>query len=282
MKNHILHLLTRTPLHVGAGSSVGAVDQPVQRERHTGFPIIPGSSLKGVFRDFFENHPDWKPQEAIRLFGKAGDADSRSGILCLGEARILIFPVRSASGAFALVTCPLALGRYARDASLALRSPSEPPQEMEALAGTNVQFNGKVILEEYAFTVKGNFPTDWAEHLVGLLDDAVLSEAADHLVLLSNGDFAHFVRSTCPVAQHVGIDDETGTHATGALYNEEMVPSETLFFSPIVEQTFADEDSAVIEKALENLSRETLMQFGGNNTTGLGFTTTKIAPATKE
>ncbi|MBI4025772.1 MAG: hypothetical protein HY360_12380 [Verrucomicrobia bacterium] len=41
-----LIILTRTPLHVGAGSSVGAIDQPVMRERHTGFPIIPGSALK--------------------------------------------------------------------------------------------------------------------------------------------------------------------------------------------------------------------------------------------
>ena len=51
--NHskILYLFTRTPLHVGAGASVGAIDQPVIRERHTGFPIIPASSLKGSFAD---------------------------------------------------------------------------------------------------------------------------------------------------------------------------------------------------------------------------------------
>jgi CRISPR-associated protein Cmr4 len=46
-----LLIFTRTPLHVGAVSSVGAIDQPIQRERHTGFPIIPGSSLKGCFAD---------------------------------------------------------------------------------------------------------------------------------------------------------------------------------------------------------------------------------------
>ena len=50
-KTRILYLFTRTPLHVGAGSSVGAIDQPVQRERHTGFPVIPASSLKGSFAD---------------------------------------------------------------------------------------------------------------------------------------------------------------------------------------------------------------------------------------
>jgi CRISPR type III-B/RAMP module RAMP protein Cmr4 len=51
----ILYIFTRTPLHVGAGSSVGAIDQPIQRERHTGFPIIPASSLKGSFTDFWND-----------------------------------------------------------------------------------------------------------------------------------------------------------------------------------------------------------------------------------
>ncbi|HNW40428.1 MAG TPA: RAMP superfamily CRISPR-associated protein, partial [Opitutaceae bacterium] len=61
MTTKLLYLFTRTPLHVGAGSSVGAIDQPIIRERHTGFPIIPGSSLKGSFADHWNHnlgHPD--------------------------------------------------------------------------------------------------------------------------------------------------------------------------------------------------------------------------------
>ncbi|MDA1278093.1 MAG: RAMP superfamily CRISPR-associated protein [Verrucomicrobia bacterium] len=46
-----MFLFTRTPLHIGAGASVGAIDQPIQRERHTGFPIIPATGLKGSFAD---------------------------------------------------------------------------------------------------------------------------------------------------------------------------------------------------------------------------------------
>lgn len=50
IRNHqseILYIFTRTSLHVEAG----AIDQPIQRERHTRFPIIPASSLKGTFAD---------------------------------------------------------------------------------------------------------------------------------------------------------------------------------------------------------------------------------------
>jgi CRISPR type III-B/RAMP module RAMP protein Cmr4 len=48
MKRHLLTLYTRTPLHVGSGTSVDVVDLPIMRERITGFPVIPASSLKGV------------------------------------------------------------------------------------------------------------------------------------------------------------------------------------------------------------------------------------------
>ena len=51
MQTKIMSIFTRTPLHVGCGSSVGAVDQPVVRERHTGYPVIPGSAIKGVLAD---------------------------------------------------------------------------------------------------------------------------------------------------------------------------------------------------------------------------------------
>src|SRR5437870_3789444 len=55
MSPKILYIFTRTPLHVGAGSSVGAIDQPIIRERHTGFPVIPATTLKGVFADGWTN-----------------------------------------------------------------------------------------------------------------------------------------------------------------------------------------------------------------------------------
>ena len=46
-------LFTRTPLHVGAGQSVGYADLPIQREPHTRIPIVPGSSFKGVLADLW-------------------------------------------------------------------------------------------------------------------------------------------------------------------------------------------------------------------------------------
>src|SRR4051794_4247895 len=47
----LLFLHAQTGLHPGSGTALGAVDLPVQRERHTQWPTIPGSALKGILRD---------------------------------------------------------------------------------------------------------------------------------------------------------------------------------------------------------------------------------------
>jgi len=280
MKSRILALFTRTPLHVGAGSSVGAIDQPVIRERHTGFPIIPGSSIKGVLRDLFGG----ESPEANLVFGKAagdGDEQGESGLLSFSEGRLLLFPLRSGSGSYAMATCPLALRRYARDAGIELTIPEEP-DDAHCLSGPSVTINrsGKkgVVLEEYAFESEGEFPADWAEHHSSLLNDAVLKGARNRYVLLSNGDFAHFALNATQVNQHVRIDDKTGTADGGGLFNEEVVPSETLFCSLVTQAASRkDGQSKRLEEVQADLSSESLVQFGGKNTTGLGYCTTKLA-----
>ena len=47
-----IHIIT--PLHAGTGQELGIVDLPIQRERHTGFPKIEASGLKGSIREVFE------------------------------------------------------------------------------------------------------------------------------------------------------------------------------------------------------------------------------------
>src|SRR5437867_2434986 len=51
----LLGLHAQTALHPGAGTALGTVDLPVQRERHTHWPTIAGSALKGILRDCCRN-----------------------------------------------------------------------------------------------------------------------------------------------------------------------------------------------------------------------------------
>lgn len=48
-------IIVETPLHAGSGNDLGIVDLPIQRERHTDFPKIEGSGLKGSIREVFED-----------------------------------------------------------------------------------------------------------------------------------------------------------------------------------------------------------------------------------
>ena len=42
-----------SPIHMGAGSAIGAIDSPIQREVHTQHPMFAGSGLKGALRHHF-------------------------------------------------------------------------------------------------------------------------------------------------------------------------------------------------------------------------------------
>ena len=276
-QSRILYLFTRTPLHVGAGSSVGAIDQPIIRERHTGFPVIPGSSLKGVLRDTAV-HDERVNGHVDSIFGTQKDA----GRVSVGEAKLLAFPVRSAKGSFAFATCSLTLERFLREHGPLgnLKAPREP-EDMTCLAGDTVTIsrNGQtgVVLEEYRFNRApadaGRFPTEWETALLGLLEDPVWQAGKGRFVLLSNGDFAHFVKTACEISQHVGIDPKKGTAKKGALFNLEAVPAEALFFAPLASLPRASDE---LDKLADLFARKPVLQFGGDGTTGLGFCTVKL------
>jgi len=144
----ILFLYTETPLHAGSGTSVAGVDLPIQRERHTQYPMIQSSGMKGALRDVTEqvrgitsgrikrlnelrqkadrdltNGERTEKQQLEELivpveivFGPETDrASEHGGALSFTDARILLFPVRSLAGVFAWIICPTVIERFKRD-----------------------------------------------------------------------------------------------------------------------------------------------------------------------
>jgi CRISPR-associated protein Cmr4 len=270
MQTQILSLFSRTPVHVGAGNSVGAVDSPVMRERHTRIPIVPGSSLKGVLRNLWESGTD----ETCRLFGNEQSEKDKdkvcAGTLLIGEARVLAFPVRSAKGGFAWITCPLALARYKRDAGADFTVPEIAPET--CLASSDICLDGKVVLEEYCLNATGE--CDVWTGLKDLSDDVVWGDLGQRFAVVSDEMFSYFVEQACDVVTRVRIDDATGVVASGALFNQENVPSETMFYAVIAAQPRRGATSA--DKSLEKLAAKldeigNLIQVGGDETIGLGY-----------
>ena len=182
MTTQLLTLFTRTPLHVGAGSSVGAVDQPIIRERHTGFPVIPGSSLKGVLADLWlEKGEDGKPRrskEGKDLFGydekQTKENPGFAGSLLIGESKLLAFPVRSAKGCFAWLTCPTALRRFVRETNADIPLDNLPSGDLDALVAESLKLSpDKAAFEEYVLNVQGAPNSKISSSLKALSADAL-------------------------------------------------------------------------------------------------------------
>lgn len=279
MKKKIMTIFARTPVHVGAGNSVGAVDSPVMRERHTRIPIIPGSSLKGVLVDLWNdelmNGSRVEDSDVAKIFGSDNANNAKAGSLIVGEARVLAFPVRSAKGAFAWVTCPLVLNRLIRDADIELPDMDfDKLDESTCYGSEDLLLGDYVVLEDYRIESLG-LAEDIAEKLKELCSDPVWSTVTSKLVVLSDEMFSYFCENACEVVSRIKVDDETGTVTGGALFNMEQVPSETLFYSVL----FSDESrfTGTFNKLTEKLSAEgDILQIGGDASTGLGFCSVEV------
>lgn len=173
-------MLVETPLHVGSGSELGEVDLPIQRERHTGFPKIESSGLKGSIREVFESINDksilkekfpsiegpWEIErdgkkeikkdkhgneltrfdEAISLAFGPEEGDAHSGALGFTDARLLLFPVKSMKGVFAWITCPYVLERFKNELKLTGQSLKSKDEEQIKLPNTNSIIQGSNIV----------------------------------------------------------------------------------------------------------------------------------------
>lgn len=310
MDQAILYYLTRTPLHIGAGASVGAIDQPIVRERHTGFPLIPATGQKGSYADGWPGDrvilEDGEKDKRIKvvkeikesawLFGSDTTDLPFAGSLIFSEARVLAFPIRSAKGSYAWITCPMMLHRAKRDGVPLGEIPKEPT-DGEAIFktgdGAKLDLGQKIVLEEYCFKADENssYSKALAQSLADLVpDDKLFATIADRLVILGDGMMSYFTTTACEIAQHVRINDETGTAEDGGLFNQENVPADTLFYAPLSatasrvpqDELKGKKASEAMGKFKERIIEKKVFQFGGDATTGLGWCSVYFADKKEE
>ncbi|TAE75283.1 MAG: type III-B CRISPR module RAMP protein Cmr4 [Bacteroidetes bacterium] len=272
-----LFLICETPLHVGSGSDLGIVDLPIQRERHTNFPKIEASSLKGALREAFESA--FKSEithnnrlKVHRVFGYDKDGvfktdkkevdeffgnDTQfSGALALADARLLLFPVKSLYGVFAWITCPRVIKKFIADLGLAgiTTDFSTVDFEKEKNKTTSkaeiLKNKTQAYLEEFVFTLNQDSANGNVDKLAEWLKDNLFSatdtsywaaKIEKDIVVLDDNDFRDFVTLATEVITRTKIDNSTGTVQTGALFTEEYLPAESVMYSLTM---FADEFSA--------------------------------------
>nr|4RDP_A Chain A, CRISPR system Cmr subunit Cmr4 [Pyrococcus furiosus]4RDP_B Chain B, CRISPR system Cmr subunit Cmr4 [Pyrococcus furiosus] len=277
-KAYLVGLYTLTPTHPGSGTELGVVDQPIQRERHTGFPVIWGQSLKGVLRSYLKLVEKVDEEKINKIFGPPTEkAHEQAGLISVGDAKILFFPVRSLKGVYAYVTSPLVLNRFKRDLELAgvKNFQTEIPELTDtAIASEEITVDNKVILEEFAILIQKD-DKGILESVVKAIEQAFGNEMAEkikgRIAIIPDDVFRDLVELSTEIVARIRINAETGTVETGGLWYEEYIPSDTLFYSLILVTPRAkDNDMALIKEVLGKINGKYL-QIGGNETVGKGF-----------
>lgn len=303
VKPFLLHAVTS--VHAGSGSEIGLVDLPIQREKHTGYPKIESSSLKGAIRYTVENlaKTDEDKKKVELVFGsinkedknekddkedrknnedkKTQEKDSIPSAIAFSDARILLFPVKSMRGIFAWITCPHVLKRFNDDQMFNQTNvdPFPVPEANTVSSNKMMVSHGNIVLEEYAIQVKESGETKkLAEQLTNYLQQDLSTDIKDRIVVLEDDDFNDFVRLSTEVNARIKIDSEKGIVDNKALWYEENVPPETVFYSFLYIGKVRGEglNNFKDETQVENfLMDETIFprvfQLGGNSTLGRGL-----------
>lgn len=293
-KRTAVFLYTVSPVHMGAGQAIDVIDNPIQRERHTGHPSFAGSGIKGAVRHSFvalggdENHING-------ILGPNSDSGDglHAGAVSFGDAQLVALPVRSLRGGYVYATSPQALARALRLLNLSGGDSNWAiPEIADGHCLTNnaeLLRDNKLHLEafEYAAIESEKLKTVAADLAVKALPEAseyefFRNKLKTDLVLLSDTDFTYFAQHAMLVEPHVRIDEKTGTAKDGGLFYTENLPPESLMIAPLLaSQTRTGKQGsdlpaeAVIEQ-IKALINTKLLQIGGDATTGRGLVVANV------
>ena len=239
----IVHLKCLTNLHVGNGDvNYNIIDNEVERDPVTGYPVINASGVKGALREYFtRNHL----HGTDAYFGTDGrnspDKSTSPGRLKILSAEMLAVPARTSEGnqPFYLISTPCAVNRYC-------------DLKRELLSGADT---GTVQEVREAMSVEGVAP---AKQTAVSLPDG--QETV--LYLLEESDFK---KISLPVLARNCLNNGISTN----LWYEEVVPHESLFYFPVlVDDT--PEDRELLSSFRDELDGK-VVQFGGNASIGYGL-----------
>lgn len=300
----IMFLYAQSWLHPGAGTSAGTIDLPIQREVHTEYPVMPASSVKGSLRDQAESAVSKDVVDA--LFGpevsRGGPSASGekgnhfAGALSVGDAKILLFPVRSLTRSFCWATCPLVLSRLWRDLramgiDTQWQAPSEVQKGTALMAGEAPE---RLFLEDMDFTVTvdpqttavatflaGRFPAD-------AIGQAFHAKLGTDVVVINDEEFKYLAKYATQVSARTQLTSNKTTDKTigpdgkeeqGNLWYEETLPPETVFYVPIMAEpargggakSELSEGDTVMDQLDKAVLQSGYIQLGGNETLGHGL-----------
>jgi CRISPR-associated protein Cmr4 len=231
-------LMTIDPVHIGTGGMrLGRVDNSIVREPGTRLPKIPGTSLSGAIRSYAayrygkrrcagqggqEGHCGQPTCPICYTFGSVSGDRSYSGIVSIGDARLLMFPVYSMIGPV-WVTSPSAL----EDFGIIGESVGDGKAKWNDITDQDHLNLGWLMVEK-----DGNNGKDW--QVPEALKKQLPKLACNRIVLISDKLFSQVVNSNLEVRTSVAINPETGAAEDKALFTYEAIPRAAFLWLDVV------------------------------------------------
>lgn len=300
MPSYLTFIHALSALHAGTGQGSGVIDLPIARERATGLPYLPGSSLKGSLRSNsgkIIQLSNGRSAAAEQIFGSE-DTDGLSasaGTIQFTDQRLLLLPVRSLAGTFAWVTSPYILDRLTRDLLDVHILPQSMP--LPAIDSENQAFvittkeeqtcqlcvaDHTIYLEDLDLTATPDDQIDawakWLEEHIFFQDPTWQKFFRARLCLVHDTVMSFLLETATEVTARIRLEEESKTVKTGALWYEEALPAESVLSGlgvitprpPINGRNgqIALRDNEIGE-ALEKIAN-THLQLGGKSTVGRG------------
>lgn len=289
-----IHALS--PLHAGTGQGAGVIDLPIAREKATGLPFLPGSSLKGTLRACCSN-----AQECRQVFGPESSEmqteNNHASSVQFSDQRLLLLPIRSLAGTFAWVTSPYVLHRFARDIEDAGPTLPDKPvptiqhNESCAIAGetSKIKIDMSVYLEDLALKNiqfdDSEAANDWATWIAERVfphDRSWQEMLRERFCIVHDDVFSFLLDTATEITARIKLKANAKTVEDGGLWYEEALPTETILsgLALAAPTKTSGITSARVFEILAELTNKTL-QFGGKATVGRGLCRVLLADNTK-
>jgi CRISPR-associated protein Cmr4 len=267
------YLYSLAPIHCGGEGDLGNILE-IAREIHTGFPYIPGSSLRGSLRDDMEQYGGQVCTD--RLFGKELKSGEQMGVhqVWFGDARLLWVPMRTLSlqgrDVFAWVSCHSLLRNHALISRQA--TPDLPEHAVGDVGGSYTVADAKVEVTRLSAEQKSLLALSgaWPTALGQPSEDAWKASR----IILPDGDFQVLLEHALWTQVRNKIQAEGGAEV---FWTDVCIPRDTIFYyawgyTPNKQDTVTAADHAVMKTVLEGL-----IQVGGQANVGRGWVQSWIA-----
>lgn len=233
-------------MHVGAGDiNYNLIDNEVERDPITRYPVIHASGVKGALREYFSREFVEEEKRYIDdIFGSEKQGQTTVGKLRFMEASMLAIPARASDGdcAYYLVSTQEALNKYAETIEVFYKKTKK-----ECISKPNL-VNGRSV--------------------EGILLNESVQALGEEIHILSEKDFK---KISLPVVARNKLENGISKN----LWYEEVVPHQSVFYFSVL-ANHTNEDQKLLNKLKDTVNNQ-VVQFGANASIGYGLCKITVA-----